>query len=357
MALPHIVPIVDDEPVGRETLEALLLAEGYELAFAANGPEALAQAAALNPDVILLDVMMPGMDGFEVCRRLRASPAVAEVPVIFVTALDDRDARLRGIEAGADDFVTKPYDRAELRLRVRTITRLNRYRRLHAERLRLAWAIEQADDGYVILEVGDRIASANPRARLYLGLSDDPRLPIPGTFLGWVRRQYRCEPPKAWADWPASSPGLTPRYLIRPETPTARGFWLQVENSDPALQADMARVVRLRDVTAEMATQRDMRAFHHMLAHKLRTPLNHMLGTMTVLADDSEVMSHEEIVSWARDGLAGVERLQSEIDDILQYLSAFDLGEVRTSFPLAAFPAVVDRIAREYGVPAVTVLV
>jgi K+-sensing histidine kinase KdpD len=106
-----------------------------------------------------------------------------------------------------------------------------------------------------------------------------------------------------------------------------------------------------------MATQRDMRAFHHMLEHKLRTPLNHMLGTMTVLADDSEVMSHEEIVSWARDGLAGVERLQSEIDDILQYLSAFDLREVRTSFPLAAFPAVVDRIAREYGVPAVTVLV
>jgi DNA-binding response OmpR family regulator len=152
MALPHIVLIVDDEPVGRETLEALLLAEGYQLAFAANGPEALAQTAALNPDVILLDVMMPGMDGFEVCRRLRASPAVAEVPVIFVTALDDRDARLRGIEAGADDFVTKPYDRAELRLRVRTITRLNRYRRLHAERLRLAWAIEQADDGYVILE-------------------------------------------------------------------------------------------------------------------------------------------------------------------------------------------------------------
>jgi two-component system, cell cycle response regulator len=182
------------------------------------------------------------------------------------------------------------------------------------------------------------------------------RLPIPGTFLGWARRQYRCEPSEAWADWPASSSSLTPRYLIRPETPTARGFWLQVENSDAALHADMARVVRLRDVTAEMASRRDMRAFHHMLAHKLRTPLNQMLGTMTVLADESDVMSHEEIVSWARDGIAGVERLQREIENILQYLSAFDLGEVRTSFPLAAFPAVLDRIAREYGVPAITVL-
>ena len=85
----HIVLIVDDEPGGRDTLEALLVAEGYHLAFAENGPEALAQAAALTPDVILLDVMMPGMDGFDVCHHLRANPALAEVPVILVTALDD----------------------------------------------------------------------------------------------------------------------------------------------------------------------------------------------------------------------------------------------------------------------------
>ena len=75
-----------------------------------------------------------------------------------------------------------------------------------------------------------------------------------------------------------------------------------------------------------------MRAFHHLLSHKLRTALNHMLGTMTVLAKDSEAMSHEEIVSWARDGLAGVECLQSEIDAILQYLGVFNMGEGKTGF-------------------------
>jgi CheY-like chemotaxis protein len=122
--------IVDDEPIGRETLETLLIGEGYSLLFAADGPEALSKAAELAPDLILLDVMMPGMDGFEVCQRLRDDQVLAEVPVIMVTALDDRDSRLRGIEAGADDFVTKPFDRVELRSRVRTITRLNRYRRL-----------------------------------------------------------------------------------------------------------------------------------------------------------------------------------------------------------------------------------
>ena len=90
----------------------------------------MAMAAEHTPDLILLDVMMPGMDGFEVCRSLRADPLLAEVPVVMVTALDDRDSRLQGIEAGADDFVSKPFDRVELRARVRTIARLNRYRQL-----------------------------------------------------------------------------------------------------------------------------------------------------------------------------------------------------------------------------------
>ena len=122
--------IVDDEPGARDTLEALLSPEGYQLYFACNGREGLEKANALTPSLILLDVMMPEMDGFEVCRRVRANPVLAQVPIVMITALDDRDSRLEGIEAGADDFLSKPFDFNEMRARVRTILRLDRYRKL-----------------------------------------------------------------------------------------------------------------------------------------------------------------------------------------------------------------------------------
>ncbi len=128
--------IVDDVRESRAVLEAMLEAEEYTLLFAASGQEALEQAHAWTPDLILLDVMMPGMDGFEVCQHLRSDPHTAAVPILLITALDDRESRLRGIQAGADGFVSKPVDRLELCTQVQTITRLNRYRLLLEERKR-----------------------------------------------------------------------------------------------------------------------------------------------------------------------------------------------------------------------------
>jgi PAS domain S-box-containing protein len=128
------VLIVDDEPLVRETIAEMLMVHGYRPALANSGSEAIARAVELVPDLILLDVIMPDIDGFEVCRRLRADPLLAEVPIIMITALHDRASRLQGIEAGADDFISKPFDQAELQARVRTIIRLNRYRRLLLER-------------------------------------------------------------------------------------------------------------------------------------------------------------------------------------------------------------------------------
>jgi signal transduction histidine kinase len=105
-------------------MEMLLLREGYELNFAADGYEALAHLDEDPVDVILLDVMMPGMDGFELCERLRRNPKWQHVPIILVTALDSKQDLARGLEAGADDFLHKPYNGLELRARVRSMLRI-----------------------------------------------------------------------------------------------------------------------------------------------------------------------------------------------------------------------------------------
>lgn len=128
------VLIVDDERMGRETIESILDGQGYKLEIAESGIEALEKARQLQPDVILLDVMMPGMTGLEVCAEIRSDRLTAEIPVIFLTALDDQNVKLKGFQSGADDYLIKPFDRHELRARLQNITRLNRYRKLLMER-------------------------------------------------------------------------------------------------------------------------------------------------------------------------------------------------------------------------------
>ncbi|NOT06552.1 MAG: response regulator [Anaerolineales bacterium] len=140
--------IVDDEPGGRYTLESILEEQGYQIEMAESGLEAIEKAHQFLPDVILLDVMMPGMDGFEVCQHIRKDPILAEIPIIMLTALDDRKSFLHGLESGADDYITKPYDRYELRARLLGITRLNRYKKLLDERAHIEQAHVQLLEAY-----------------------------------------------------------------------------------------------------------------------------------------------------------------------------------------------------------------
>jgi two-component system cell cycle response regulator len=116
--------VVDDIPANVKLLEVRLLAEYFEVLTAANGAEALEACENAKVDVVLLDVMMPDIDGFEVCRRLKSDPATSHIPVVMVTALDQVSDRVRGLEAGADDFLTKPVNDLQLMTRVRSLVRL-----------------------------------------------------------------------------------------------------------------------------------------------------------------------------------------------------------------------------------------
>ena len=118
------VLVVDDTPQNVKLLADLLRAKGYAVVTASGGPEALAQVEAERPDLVLLDVMMPGMSGYEVCQKIRANPATGILPVVMVTALDPSQERIKGLDAGADDFLTKPVNHAELLARVRSLVRV-----------------------------------------------------------------------------------------------------------------------------------------------------------------------------------------------------------------------------------------
>jgi class 3 adenylate cyclase len=124
MSTPAKVLVVDDTPANVKLLADLLGVKGYAVCTAVNGEEALAKVASEAPDLVLLDVMMPGLSGYDVCRRLREHPDTALLPVVLVTSLDPQQERVKGIEAGADDFLSKPINQPELFARVKSLLRV-----------------------------------------------------------------------------------------------------------------------------------------------------------------------------------------------------------------------------------------
>src|SRR2546428_7093954 len=124
MRTPPCILIVDDEPMNLDILQLRLAVHGYEILTATNGEEALAMASAQQPDLILLDVMMPKMDGIDVCRHLKADASFSFMPIILVTAKADSKDIVAGLEAGADEYLTKPVDQAALVARVKSMLRV-----------------------------------------------------------------------------------------------------------------------------------------------------------------------------------------------------------------------------------------
>ena len=166
--------VVDDIPANVRVLEARLQASYYSVVTASSGAEALDVAAAERPDLILLDVMMPEMDGFECCRRLKSDPALASIPVVMVTALDQASDRLKGLEAGADDFLTKPPNETALFARVRSLVRVKMMideLRLRDETLRDFGAGDDATHDQLCVR-GSRIVVVDPRESRAQAMAD-----------------------------------------------------------------------------------------------------------------------------------------------------------------------------------------
>src|SRR4051812_5538785 len=155
------VLVVDDILSNVKLLEAKLSAEYFDVVAAFNGLECLARVAESTPDIVLLDVMMPGMDGFEVCRRIKGDPKTTHIPIVMVTALDQPSDRVTGLEAGADDFLTKPVDDMALFARVRSLVRL----KMMTDELRMR---EETGQGMGLIDAHDTLVEPDPSGRILI---------------------------------------------------------------------------------------------------------------------------------------------------------------------------------------------
>ena len=175
-----VILVVDNEPLNVELLQAILPTKDYDVVTAEDGDEALMLLARQKIDLVLLDVMMPNLNGFEVTRIIRADPKIKGVPVILITALGETSDRIMGIEAGCDEFVTKPFDKQEVLARIRTLLKLNYYRSQIDEKEKFEHVVNRMNDGLVICDAALNIVKTNHKGRELLGSED--------LSPGWVGR-------------------------------------------------------------------------------------------------------------------------------------------------------------------------
>jgi PAS domain S-box-containing protein len=335
--------IVDDEEANRITLEAVLSREpAYALHFATNGAEACIIAEKIVPDLVLLDVMMPDMDGFAVCRHLRANPLLSPVPIIMLTALNDQSSRIAGIEAGADDFISKPCPFDELRARVRTITRLNRFRGIAEQRARFERLFAITPSAIVIVSPDGVISAVNDLAAsllaplapspvenrsVYLGLPDDAAARL-AEIIGTTCRDDTAPPA---SEFSLAFSGCDRVFSVKSTRLDENGriFALLVLHDITAEVRAREELVTLntrldalvRDRTARLETANELLlSYTAFVSHDLRSPLSVIRGYLSMLGDGGMPVS-PEVKSMIDEALVASGMMEDMIANILTMAS------------------------------------
>ncbi len=330
-----VILIVDDQPQNIELLEAHLAPQGYEIVMAANGVEALAKLSSDPIDLILLDVMMPGIDGFEVTRRVRQDNTHRLLPIILVTALRETEDRVKGIEAGCDDFISKPVDKSELLARVRSLLKVKAYNDLmNNYRKELEAEVTRRTE---------ELNSALERMKL-ASLETIYRLSVASEF----KDVDTCAHIKRMSSYAAAGvPGMGPDQrtfeTIFHEAPTHDSGKIGIPEAALPKRAGPDLVQRIillaiEGITERMEAEDGMQKAHEQLkrlnielkhssrvkseflanmSHELRTPLNSIIGFSEVLCDQTFGPLNEKQKKYVNNVLASGKHLLSLINQIL----------------------------------------
>ncbi|HUW99667.1 MAG: response regulator [Phycisphaerae bacterium] len=339
--------IVDDYPANVKLLERNLRTAGYETLAAYDGAEALEKVASERPDLILLDIMLPKIDGYEVCHRLRADEATAVIPIIMITALKDTADRIRGLEAGADDFISKPFDRGELLARVKSLLQIKYYRSMLAEREKFHAVIQDLSHGIIITDADGRIQTISRRAAELLDVAGEDFV---GRKIEEALERFEVEPSLEALRALSGARSVTvdlaqrkvrsPRYLA--------GRYTRILGRGGELY-NTAMV--FRDITEMRQKEKLKRDFLSLMSHKLKTPLTIIGGYLNLIDRGKYGQVPPPVADAIRVTLAKVQELSDLIEKVLTYagLTATELERAGQLVSLADLVGHVrERIEQRY---------
>jgi CheY-like chemotaxis protein len=312
-----IILIVDDQLQNIELLEAHLAPQGYEIVKAASGQEALEKLSGNKIDLVLLDVMMPGMSGLEVLKKLRADEKTRLIPVVMVTVLKETEDKVKALEAGCDDFISKPVDKVELLARVKSILKISHYLRQLDEKEKFKAVVDKISDGIAICSPDYIIKDNNEAILKYLNITD----PVNVNLVETLFKDFSVSIPKeGLTDLTAAHKTF---YIVREKSETIEALYLEanldaIKNSAGEL---LSVVFILRDITAARTEEFLKQDTLTLISHKLRTPLGVISGKIALLQDGLYGSLNEE----QKEAIDTVSKQTSLLISIVEKLLGFTI--------------------------------
>ena len=274
-----VILVVDDQFQNIELLEAYLVPQGYEIVKAASGEEALEKLSHNQIDLILLDIMMPKMSGLEVLEKLRAAELTKAIPVVMVTALKETEDKVKALEAGCDDFISKPFGKVELLARVKSILKISYYRRQLEEKDKFKAVVDKVSDGIAICSPDYLIKDSNEAILKYLNITNPTKVNLVETLFANYSVSIKKE---ALLDLTIAHKTFD---IVRQKSETTEALYLEVNVNvikNPAGEL-LSIVFILRDVTTARTEEFLKQDTLALISHKLSTPLGVISGNLSLL--------------------------------------------------------------------------